>query len=88
MQQLALDKYDELVATEALQSNALSGDFSDRGNDRFLWQANVGTTSVTNLDYLTVTVTDRNNDQSKVTIDGTVFVAPTTDTTTGGTTGG
>jgi hypothetical protein len=82
MQQLAVDKYDELVATESLQTDSLSGDFSDRGIDKFLWSATVSQTGVTNLSGLTVTVTPREGpDTLKSTINGVVYQPPQTSTT-------
>lgn len=76
MQNLALQKYDELVATDSLEATSLSGDFSDYGAEQFLWSADVETTSVENLNALTVTVTARDNTDSepKQVVSGTVFV--------------
>ncbi len=80
MQQLALDKYDELVATESLQSASLNGDFSDHGQDRFQWTASVEPTGVENLSALTVTVSPLSGGagEPKVVLDGVVFIPPTT----------
>jgi hypothetical protein len=83
MQRLALDKYDELVATEALQAQSLNGDFSDRGNDSYLWTAAVTPTSTANLSTLTVTVSrrDGSTDNQEV-INGVVYIQPQTTTGT------
>jgi prepilin-type N-terminal cleavage/methylation domain-containing protein len=87
MQRLALDKYEELVATGSLQTQTLNGDFSDRGNDRYLWDASVETTGVENLSSLTITVQPRDNQETepKVSIDGVVFIEPATTAPAGGT---
>ncbi|HVT14148.1 MAG TPA: prepilin-type N-terminal cleavage/methylation domain-containing protein [Fimbriimonadaceae bacterium] len=90
MQRLAVDKYQELVATEALQTQALNGDFSDRGEDSYLWEATVGETGVQNLSALTVTVTlrDSPDDKEKAVVNGVVYQQPQTTTGNGGATGG
>ena len=85
MQRLVTDKYDELEATEALQTQSLNGDFSDRGYDNYLWSANVAATGTENLSALTVTVTSRDtNGSSEGVVNGVVFIPP--QTTTGSTT--
>jgi len=91
MQRLAIDKYEELVATEALETQSLNGDFSDRGEDNYLWSASVAATGTDNLSALTVTVTPRDgaeNDQAVV--NGVVYQPPQTTNGTGttGATGG
>ncbi|HWA83951.1 MAG TPA: prepilin-type N-terminal cleavage/methylation domain-containing protein [Fimbriimonadaceae bacterium] len=90
MQRLAIDKYQELVATEALQTQALNGDFSDRGEDNYLWEASVGETGTQNLTALTVTVTlrDSTDDKEKAVVNGVVYQQPQTTTGNGGTAGG
>ena len=85
MQRLAIDKYDELVATEALQSEALNGDFSDRQIDGYLWDASVQTTSTTDVSTLTVTVQPRDgSDTQTAVVSGVVYQAPQTSSTSGG----
>lgn len=87
MQRLALDKYEELVATEAVQAQSLNGDFADRGDDRYLWSASVTPTSTTNLSTLTVTVTPRNDSTSPGSVlNGIIYQQP--QTITGSSTGG
>lgn len=90
MQRLAQDKYGELVATEALQTQALNGDFSDRGEDNYLWQATVAETGTQNLSALTVTVTPRDSadDREKAIVNGVVYQQPQTTTGTGATPAG
>lgn len=88
MQRLAIDKYDELVATEALQTQSLNGDFSDRGKDNYLWQAAVQSTGTNNVSALTVTVQPREGAPNEsASASGVVYIPPqtTTTTTAGGT---
>jgi hypothetical protein len=85
MQRLAFDKYDELVGTGALQTDSLNGDFSDRGEDRFLWDATVEPTGVENLSALTITVEPRDDQNDKHTVSGTVYVPPVETAPAGGT---
>jgi hypothetical protein len=86
MQRLALDKYEELAATEALQTQSLNGDFSDRGDDNYLWEVSVAATGVDNLSAVTVTVTPRQDDGNKGVVTGVIYQAPqTTSTGTGAT---
>jgi Tfp pilus assembly protein PilV len=83
MQRLAFEKYDELVATGAIETQALNGDFSDQGDDAHLWDATVDTTGTENLSSLTVSVQSRDGDANdKVSISGMVYVQPQTTTTT------
>jgi len=92
MQRLALDKYQELVATEALQTQSLNGDFTDRGDNNHLWTAAVAATGTDNLSALTVTVSPRNGaDTDQAVVNGIVYQPPQTTNgtgTTGGLTGG
>jgi type II secretory pathway pseudopilin PulG len=91
MQRLAVDKYQELVGTEAIQTESLSGDFSDRGEDRYVWQATVETTATENLSALNVIVQTRDGGADGPTqfASGVVYVPQTTTTTpTQGTAGG
>lgn len=89
MQRLAIDKYQELVATEALQTQELSGDFSDHGDDRYVWQASVEPTGTENLSALNVIVQPRNagSDGPMQFASGVVYLPPasSTSTPTGGT---
>ncbi len=84
MQRLAIDKYDELVATEALQTQSLNGDFSDRGDDKYLWSASVTATGTDNLSALTVTVTPREQSTTQAAVNGVVYIPPQTSNPTGG----
>lgn len=90
MQRLAIDKYQELVGTEALQTQSLSGDFSDRGEDRYTWQATVETTGTENLSSLNVTVQTRDGAEDGPTqfASGVVYIPQTTTTPADGTPAG
>jgi type II secretory pathway pseudopilin PulG len=78
MQRLAIEKYDELVGTGSLQAQSLNGDFSDWGNDQFVWDAAVDTTGTENLSALTVTVQPRDNpnETNKTSVNGLVYIQP------------
>ena len=89
MQRLAIDKYQELVATEALETQSLNGDFSDRGENNYLWSASVTATGTNNLSALSVTVTPRDSsDTEQFTVNGVVYQQPQTTTTGSATAGG
>jgi type II secretion system protein I len=78
MQVLAAEKLEELLATGDAQNAMASGDFSDRQEDRYTWEADVQPTGVENLSALTVTVTKRRDQDNTYSIDGLMFVAPQT----------
>lgn len=67
MQQLAIDKYDELVATGDYNTTT-SGDFTDRNEPNFDWSAEVEATGVEGLDELTITVSRTAGDREVETI--------------------
>lgn len=73
MQQLAVDKYDELVGTGDYNTTT-SGDFDDRNEPNFEWSAEVETTGVEGLDELIVTVTRTAGDrEAEVVISGLIY---------------
>jgi type II secretory pathway pseudopilin PulG len=80
MQRLAVEKYDELIGTGSLQTQSLNGDFSDWGNDLYVWDATVDTTGTENLSALTVTVQPRDNpsEQNRAAVNGLVYIQPQT----------
>ncbi|MEQ1823753.1 MAG: prepilin-type N-terminal cleavage/methylation domain-containing protein [Fimbriimonadaceae bacterium] len=82
MQRLAVDKYEELVATNDYDS-VTTGDFEDRGEPDFAWSAEVQTTGVEGLDQLQLTVRRSTGREAEISITGLVY-APTQSTTTGG----
>jgi len=90
LQRLAIQKYDEIVATGGIESAELNGDFSDRNDTKNEWRAEVTPSGVDSLDVLTVTVKASNTeDGPQAVIDGLVYDpnAAGTTGTTGGTTG-
>lgn len=54
MNRLAVMKLDELIATGQITN--VGGTFEEMGENRYLWEASVGTTGVENLSQLTVSV--------------------------------
>lgn len=87
IQLLALRKLDELMATEQVQTNSLSGDFTDWGEPAtYQWTATVSTTGVQSLNTLTLTVSKQGADNTapSTTLD-TVYYQPATTTATGAT---
>jgi prepilin-type N-terminal cleavage/methylation domain-containing protein len=86
MQRLAIQKYDELIATEEIDGAGLSGNFSDINLDSYQWQAVVEPSGIENLETVTVTV-ERSGweDGPQAKIDGLVYRPPLT-TAAGGAT--
>ncbi len=83
MQRLAVDKYDELIATGDYQTET-SGNFQDRGEDSYDWSAETVTTGVEGLDELTVTITRSAGDRdTEFTISGLLYEVQTSSTGTG-----
>ena len=83
LQRLAVQKYDELIATSALSSASQSGDFKDRNLDGIEWKADVVPSGVTNLDQIKVTVyeTDSSGNGGSAEIDGLRYNPPVTTST-------
>ena len=78
MQKLALDKYDEMIATAQSPIAAQGGDFTDRNIDGYTWQMTVDQTTVNDLMSVTVTVTPAGGAQSdKAVVTGLYYQAPT-----------
>lgn len=65
MQRLALAKYDELVATGGLTTGEASGDFTDSGENRFVWSAQRTQSGIGNLDDVKVDVYRPEEGQNK-----------------------
>lgn len=77
MQQLAIDKFDELVATEEYNSTT-SGTFEDRNEPDYEWSAEVEATGVEGLDELVLTVTRSSGDRdAEITISGLLYAVNT-----------
>lgn len=77
MYRLASDKFEEMAATRAYLTSATNGDFTDIGENRFIWSAEVVPTGIENLDALTVTVErESRNSPIQAQATGLVFNAP------------
>lgn len=88
MQRLAAQKYDELYATGQL-TTTISGDFTDIGISDYSWQATVTPTGTDSLNYISVVVSLKGGDSNGATATvETLLYAPSTTTTTGGSTSG
>lgn len=82
MERLAMQKFDELVATGNM-TTASSGDFTDHGIADVSWQTQVSASGVDNLNHISVTVKRSNDDKSPVAVfDSLIYVPPTTTTGT------
>ncbi len=77
---LAAEKLEDAKILADPADGGTSGDFSDRGYPNTTWELTETTTSVTNLDEITVKVTDGKESQS---LDTLIYVAPATGTNTG-----
>lgn len=91
---LAIEKYDEVVATTDLsQANALSGDFTDHNDTDHKWTASVqsvttssnnsvvntaNASSSTTIDSVSVTVHSTSDPSLTYTVTGLVYVPPST----------
>lgn len=76
MQRLAVEKLDEIVATQ--DTNAQSGDFQDRGVEGFSWTVTDDTTSVENLEKITVQVTKDGDETAVQTVETLIYRPPAT----------
>lgn len=77
LQRLAVQKYDELIATGAIDTAELNGDFNDRNIDKYEWRAEVTPSGEENLNILTVTVKEANNESGpQAVVDGMLFQPP------------
>ena len=84
MQRLAVQKYDEVVATGEISTAPLEGTFEDRGIADYRWRAEVEPSGVENLDIVTVTVElESGTDDLESSISGLQYVPVVT--TDGGT---
>jgi prepilin-type N-terminal cleavage/methylation domain-containing protein len=96
---LAVEKYDEVVATTDLsQANSLSGDFSDRNDSDHTWVASTATVNTTSntavvntattaaattVDSLSITVKSNSDPSQTYTVTGLVFIPASTSTGAG-----
>ena len=76
--QLAAEKMEDVKILADPEDGGTSGDFSDRGYPNITWALTETTTSITNLDEVTVTVTDGKESQA---LDTLLYIAPAAGTT-------
>ncbi len=77
MQRLAVQKYDEIIATGIIETAQLSGDFAEQNIDDYEWTAEVQPSGEENLEVVTVTVNKVGDPDGPVaTIDGLYFTPP------------
>lgn len=82
MQTLALQKFQELRATETLSSGgSFSGDFSAQNIDNMNWKADVTTTGTTDMYLLKVTVNPQDNPDGGRIVSGIVYIPANSGTT-------
>jgi len=79
LMRLASEKMEDLKILADPADGGSSGDFSDRGYPNTTWSLTETTTSITNLDEVTITVTDGKDSQS---LNSMVYVAPATSSST------
>jgi prepilin-type N-terminal cleavage/methylation domain-containing protein len=85
LQRLATEKITDLRLLQDPSTGGTTGDFTDRGYPDITWSLEETNTSVTNLNQVTLTVTQGTESQSITTL---VYIAPQTTTTTTTTAGG
>lgn len=74
MQRLAREKLQEIIGTQ--DWNAQSGDFSDSGSPGFSWTLTVDTTTVENLQQLSLTVEKEDSQATAQTVGQLVYRPP------------
>jgi prepilin-type N-terminal cleavage/methylation domain-containing protein len=85
LQRLAAEKLNDLSILTSPSAAGTSGDFTDRGYPDISWSINDQSTSVDNVDEVTVTVTQGRSTQALTTL---VFIPPAAGTTAAPATGG
>ncbi len=79
MTRLAHEKVEELAATSTDITSNDSGDFTDRGDQKFGWSSSATVSSAANLYTLVVTITKHADPNKTVVVSTLVYVpAPTT----------
>lgn len=77
MQRLAVQKFDEIIATGVIETAQLSGDFAEQNIDDYEWSADVQPSGEENLEVITVIVNQVGDpDGPAATVDGLYFQAP------------
>jgi len=84
LMRLASEKLEDAKILADPGDGGTSGDFSDRGYPDITWSLNEVSTSITNLDEVTITVTDGKESQS---LDTMLYIVPAAGTTTSNGTG-
>jgi len=84
MQRLAAEKVDDIRLLADPSEAGSQGDFGDRGYPDVTWSASVTSTTITNLDQVTITASRGKESQSLTT---QIYVPPTTTTATTTSTG-
>jgi hypothetical protein len=84
LQRLALEKLQDSELLQDPSADGSNGDFSDRDYPNITWTLTENTTSVTNLDEISVTATEGKQTQTVTT---QMYVQPASGTSTTGTTG-
>lgn len=76
---LASDQLRTILATGELDTGNLSGDFADRGLERYRWTAEITASGTENLDLVVVSVTDSQSrsDEQPTTLESLVYRPPT-----------
>jgi hypothetical protein len=77
LQRLAVQKYDELIATGQFETAELNGDFSDDYVNDYEWAATVEPSGEENLEIVTVTVNRVGDPEGpQAVVDGLLFNPP------------
>jgi prepilin-type N-terminal cleavage/methylation domain-containing protein len=77
LQRLAVQKYEELIATGQFETAELSGDFADRNIEEYEWAASVEPSGEENLEVITVTVNRVGDVEGpQASVDGLLFNPP------------
>lgn len=78
VQQLAQEKYDELVTTNQQTLASQSGDFSDRNLQGYTWNLVVESSAVNNLDTVTLTVQKQGAGSSdpQAVVESLIYISP------------
>ncbi|HRF59469.1 MAG TPA: type II secretion system protein [Fimbriimonadaceae bacterium] len=75
---LASDQMREVLATGELETGNLSGDFANRGLERYRWEVEITASGTENLDRVLVRVTDAQarSDEQATTLETLVYRPP------------
>jgi prepilin-type N-terminal cleavage/methylation domain-containing protein len=77
LQRLAVQKYEELIATGQFETAELNGDFTDRNIEEYEWAASVEPSGEENLEVITVTVNRVGDVEGpQASVDGLLFNPP------------